>query len=411
MVRADGGPMLLETTSRDGRGAVRRRAWVLRLGFVVLLLSALAGLAGEARAGRYAAIVVDANNGQVLYARNADGLRYPASLTKMMTLYLAFEALESGRLTLDDRIVFSARAAGQPPSKLGLDQGQSLTVEDAILALVTKSANDVAVALAERLGKSESDFAQLMTQKAQQLGMMHSRFFNASGLPNGRQRTTARDMATLARALLRDHPQYYGYFARETFTFNGRSYQNHNHLLGQFDGTDGIKTGYIDASGYNLVASVSRDGQRLIGVVFGGRTSASRDRQMRDLIDRGFVRLATYVAPSVPPLPLAKPAVTQAAAESLTTADGWKVQVGAFESYDVARQRALNAARAVPGFLRQPLIAVEATGSDDDRLYRAQLTPFDARRAELACQVLRQQRVDCFTIAPEMQSAENGLSG
>jgi len=397
---------------------MRQGRTILRLGTLLLCLATLTVVSGEAKAGKYAAIVVEARSGQVLYARNADSLRYPASLTKMMTLYMAFEALDSGRLKLGDRILISARAAGQPPSRLGLDRGESLTVEDAILVLVTKSANDVAVALAEKLGGNEQNFARMMTLKGRQLGMAHSRFFNASGLPNSSQRSTARDMATLARALLRDHPNFYGYFARQQFSFRGRNFKNHNHLLGSFDGTDGIKTGYINASGYNLVASVTRDGQRLIGVVFGGRSSSSRDRHMRDLIDQSFVRLATYVQPPVPPLPLDKPTLTQAAMGTTTAigaappaSDGWKVQVGAYETYDVARQRALNAASVVPGFLRQPRIAVEPVGADDSRLYRAQLTPYDGRRAELACEVLKRRHVDCFTIAPETSPDGTDLSG
>jgi D-alanyl-D-alanine carboxypeptidase len=237
---------------------------------------------------RYAALVIDADSGRVLYEVNADTRNYPASLTKMMTLYLLFEALEEGRLTADQPLTVSRRAAGMPASKLGLKRGQSIRVEDAILVLVTKSANDVAVVVAEAIAGKETQFARLMTRKAKALGMTRTNFRNASGLYHRSQLSTARDMAILAQALMRDFPARYKTFSTRSFTYNGRSYRNHNKLLRNYKGTDGLKTGYIAASGYNLAASAKRDGHRVIAVVFGGKTARSRDRQVAKLLDRGF---------------------------------------------------------------------------------------------------------------------------
>ena len=247
--------------------------------------------AGTAEA-RYASIVVDAETGEVLRSRNADIRRYPASLTKMMTLYLLFEAIDEGRLNLTSKLKVSKRAAGQPPSKLGLRAGSTIEVEDAIKALVVKSANDIAVVVAEALGGTEVEFARMMTRKAQALGMSRTTFRNASGLPNRKQRSTARDMSFLARALMRDFPHRYHYFDDQRFRYRGRSHRSPNRLLGSYRGMDGIKTGYIRASGFNLVASAERDGRRVIAVVFGGKTARSRNTHMTTLLDLGFTRIA-----------------------------------------------------------------------------------------------------------------------
>lgn len=245
-------------------------------------------LAPAAWADRYAAIVVDANTNEVLHADQADQIRYPASLTKMMTLYMVFEALESGELRLSDTIEASRRAQAQPPSRLGLRAGDRLTVEQAIGALVTKSANDVAVAVAERLEGSEARFAQRMTTKARQLGMRDTRYVNASGLPDPNQITTARDILVLSQALLRDYPQNYRYFQTAEFSWRNVYARNHNGLLGRVEGVDGIKTGYTRMSGFNLASSAQRNGHRIFAVVMGGETAASRDAQMAYLIDNAF---------------------------------------------------------------------------------------------------------------------------
>jgi D-alanyl-D-alanine carboxypeptidase len=232
-----------------------------------------------------ASIVVDANSGAVMQASNADSPRHPASLTKIMTLYLLFERLEAGKIKLTSEMKVSPHAAAQAPSKLGLKPGETIDVETAIRAIVTKSANDVAVVVAEAIGGDETEFAQMMTAKARALGMMHTSYHNASGLPDDRQITTARDMAILGRAIHDRFPEFYHYFSTRTFAFRGKVMRNHNHLLGRVDGVDGIKTGYIHDSGFNIVTSVHRHHRYIVAVVFGGRSAGARDARMRDLID------------------------------------------------------------------------------------------------------------------------------
>jgi D-alanyl-D-alanine carboxypeptidase len=234
---------------------------------------------------RYAAIVVDANTGDLLHDANADSTRHPASLTKIMTLYLLFERLEAGRLTLDSKMTASEHATEQAPTKLGLKIGQALAVEDAIKALVTKSANDAAVVVAEALAGSEEEFARLMTRKARALGMSRTVYKNASGLPDDDQVTTARDQALLAMAIQDRFPKYYRYFSTSAFAWKGVSFRNHNRLLGRVEGVDGIKTGYTRASGFNLVTSVKRGKRHLVAVVLGGRSGGARDARMRELIE------------------------------------------------------------------------------------------------------------------------------
>jgi D-alanyl-D-alanine carboxypeptidase len=246
--------------------------------------------APQAAPSKYAAIVVDANSGKVLFEDNAEAARYPASLTKMMTLYMLFEALEQGRLSLSSAIPVSAYAASRPPSRLGFKPGQSIDVDTAISALATKSANDVAAAVGEYLAGSEEQFAQMMTAKGRQLGMRRTVFHNASGLPDDGQQTTARDMALLGIALRTRFPQYYGYFSRQAFSFNGKTIRGHNRLIGRVEGVDGIKTGYIRASGFNVVTSVNKDGRWLVLTVLGGNTAADRDAHVRDLIERYLPR-------------------------------------------------------------------------------------------------------------------------
>ncbi|MBP1849964.1 D-alanyl-D-alanine carboxypeptidase [Rhizobium halophytocola] len=246
---------------------------------------AFAACAAPAAAAPYAGIVMDAKTGKVLYESHADSKRFPASLTKMMTLYLTFEALESGRIKLSDRITVSRHAAAQPPSKLGVRAGGSLTVEQAMLSLVTRSANDMATALGEYVGGgSEAHFAQLMTAKAHSLGMRNTTYRNANGLPNKAQMTTAHDQALLGIALRQHFPQYYHYFNTRVFKFGKQRIGNHNRLLGKVRGVDGIKTGYTHASGFNLATSAEYGGRSVVGVVLGGKTGRSRDAQMKKLI-------------------------------------------------------------------------------------------------------------------------------
>jgi D-alanyl-D-alanine carboxypeptidase len=235
-------------------------------------------------AARQSSIVIDVKAGKVLSAEDPDGLRYPASLTKMMTLYLVFEALESGRIKLNTRVPVSANAAAEQPSKLGVRKGQSFTVEQGIMALVTRSANDCATAFGEFLGGTEARFGKMMTSKARQLGMTRTVYYNAHGLPDARQVTTARDQARLGVALRRDFPQYYGYFSTRSFKYGRQVIGNHNRLVGNVAGVDGIKTGYTRASGFNLVTSAQLDGRSIVAVVMGGRTGAIRDAKMRKLV-------------------------------------------------------------------------------------------------------------------------------
>ncbi len=257
------------------------------------------GFAAPAAADdRYGAIVMDARTNEVLLEDQADETRFPASLTKMMTLYMLFEALERGDLRLETRLVASRRASRQPPSRLGLRRNDSITVEQAIRSMVVQSANDVATMVAERLGGSESRFAANMTARSRELGMRDSRFANASGLPDPRHRTTARDLAMLGQALWHDFPEYYHYFQTPSFAWRRGSGQNHNHLLGQIEGVDGIKTGYTRASGFNLASMAERDGRRVIVVVLGGETATSRDAQVAYLIEGAYQEFARREDPN-----------------------------------------------------------------------------------------------------------------
>ena len=303
-----------------GSGRDGTRGLVLACRLVVLTLCCLIGLLGSNRAeARYASVVIEAVSGKVLHAVNADTRNFPASLTKMMTLYLTFEALDSGRLHLSRKLRVSRIAASRSPSKLGLRHGESITVRDIIGTLVTKSANDAATVIAEALAGSERAFARVMTRKAVELGMTKTTFRNASGLPHWRQRSTARDMAILARALVRELPNHYHFFSLKNYSYAGRKYRNHNKLLSRYDGADGIKTGYIRSSGYNLVASAERDGNRLITVVFGGKSPRWRDRHVTRLMNQGFAALRearktvpTRPSTAWPPSPKSKPYTDEA---------------------------------------------------------------------------------------------------
>jgi D-alanyl-D-alanine carboxypeptidase len=262
----------------------------LRKALIALAIAVFA--ATPAWAGKYASIVVDLDTAQVLHARDADETRYPASLTKVMTLYMVFDALDAGKLKLNERMPVSKAASRQQPSKLGLKAGATIKVEDAIRALVTKSANDVAVVFAEKLAGSESKFAAKMNAKAKELGLQKTTFKNASGLPNKAQVTTARDMAKLAEAMFLDHKDRYNYFSLPAFTWNKRRYENHNTLLKKVKGVDGIKTGYTNASGYNLMASAERSGRRVIAIMLGGSTGRSRDAHVADLLEAAFLEIS-----------------------------------------------------------------------------------------------------------------------
>jgi D-alanyl-D-alanine carboxypeptidase len=275
---------------------------------VALAAACLALFGSPAEAARAAAksavLILDANTGRVLHESFADALRHPASLAKMMTIYLAFERIDQGRLAYDSKITISANAAAQSPSKLDLEEGEEIAVIDALKALITKSANDIAVAVAEHIAGSEEKFARLMTEKARQLGMKSTVFRNASGLPDEDQVTTARDMVTLALRLQDDFPKHYPLFATPTFTYKDETYRNHNTLLFSYEGIDGLKTGYTRASGFNLVASVRRSGKHVIGAVFGGASASARNTAMRTFLSMGLVKASVERTrqPSTPPV-------------------------------------------------------------------------------------------------------------
>jgi len=378
-----------------------------------LLVLVLAG--GQALA-RTASIVVDFETGQVLHAVNPDTRNYPASLTKMMTLYVAFDAIKRGKLSMTQQLPVSKRAAAARPSKLGLAPGSTITTREAMLAMVTKSANDAAVVVAEAIAGSEYKFSRLMTQKAREIGMSKSNFRNASGLPNRRQLSTARDMATLAKHLLTDFPDHYGLFSTPEFEFNGQTYRNHNALLESYPGVDGMKTGYTRASGYNLVASARRNGHRVIGVVFGGRSSAARNARMRDLLDAAFAKLEM---PDTGKPTMAKVAGSASAAsivvarndalrkpDTPTALDfsskaGWGIQVGAFKDDAPARNAANKAALQLRRNVRNTAqVVVVQVQQGDETIYRARLLGLSRNTANEACRRLQSRKLSCVPVPP-----------
>ena len=359
-----------------------------RMASLLLLMAALVlPLAAQARAQvgseRYSSIVMEAATGNVLLASNPDELRYPASLTKMMTLYMVFEALRDHRIALDQLVPVSPHAASMVPTKLGLVPSTRITVEQAILGLVTLSANDAASALGELLGGGdESRFAQMMTLRARALGMTSTVFRNASGLPDPQQVTTARDLAVLARHLVRDFPEQYRYFSTPSFRFHGRTIMNHDHLLQTYPGADGIKTGYTEASGYNLVTSAVRGDVRLIGVVLGAARPGERDLHMAALLDRGFEEL------NVPAVARARPPAVVA---------GWSVWIGTFTREAHARAAAALARGATEG----GQVRIEQVSVKGRIQYRAVLSGLSQGDARQACAAVVRRRMACTPIPPE----------
>jgi D-alanyl-D-alanine carboxypeptidase len=298
-------------------GALRGLRWGV-FGIASVALVALSN--NSSLAAPYADIVLDANSGKVLHSSNPDAKRHPASLTKIMTLYLLFEQLEAGEMTLDEKMDVSEEAAAQSPTKLGLRAGSTISVEDALKGLITRSANDAAVVIAEWIGDDEESFAKLMTQKAKALGMTRTVYKNASGLPDDEQVTTARDQAILGRAIQEHFPRYYKYFSTRSFRYNGRAIRNHNSLLGRVEGVDGIKTGYIRASGFNLVTSVHRGNRYVVAVVMGGQSARSRDARMRQLIADNLGRAASKRTVANIPRPV-EPAETSEDSETEVAAN------------------------------------------------------------------------------------------
>jgi D-alanyl-D-alanine carboxypeptidase len=382
------------------------------------LVAAPSAARAQVGSDRYSSIVVDARTGQVLEAENPDAERHPASLTKMMTLYMTFEALRDRRIALGDLVPVSAHAASMEPTKLGLVPGTALTVEQAILGLVTLSANDAAAALGELLGGDEDRFAQMMTLRARALGMSHTTFRNASGLPDPDQWTSASDLAILARRLLIDFPNDYSYFSTPSFVFHRRVIYNHDTMLKTYPGADGFKTGYTNASGHNLVTSSMRGNVRLIGVVLGAASNVERSVQMAALLDQGFTEMNVPITPAVtavarrvpapPPgrlsglvgsaqaaeLPRARQAAVQAAAQAATH---WGIQVGTYLSAKEAGNAAALARRSAEGGEAH----VEPLKLNGRPAWRAQVTGLTAPEAQNACAALSRHRTACFVLRPE----------
>ena len=382
---------------------VRKTRRVTAIAMAMAFVFGLLALPQSAFA-KYASLVMDASTGRVLHAVNADTRNYPASLTKMMTLYMIFDSLKRGVINEQTKWTASKRVARQPASKLGLKKGDVLSVKDAILALVTKSANDVATLTAEGLAGSERDFALAMTAKARKLGMSRTTFRNASGLPNKGQFSTARDMAVLAQALLRDFPDYYHVFSTASFEYGGRKLKNHNKLLTSYEGTDGIKTGYIRASGFNLVASVKRGNQRLIGVVFGGDSSATRNRHMISLLDKGFRILngGEAVASAVAPTPIVTRVVNSSNAVVTSSYDpklSWGIQIGAFADEGRAANYAHEVASIVPKLLNTGFVTVVPLKKKSGKiLYRSRIHNIPKKQAYKACRILINKNINCMEI-------------
>jgi D-alanyl-D-alanine carboxypeptidase len=385
-------------------------------------------------------IVIDAETGRVLSEMNADAITYPASLTKMMTLYLTFEALNAGNLRLEQYLPVSAEAASKSPTKLHLVPGDSVQVQDLILGIVTKSANDAAAVLAEGLAGSEPAFADRMTAKARQLGMTSTVYRNASGLPDPEQRTTARDEAQLSLALYHDFPREFRYFATRQFYFRGRLIATHNHLLEWYEGADGIKTGFIGASGFNLAASAARSGHRLIGVVMGGASAGSRDREMAGLLDQGFAevgagttvmahredsassasqvadeddssaparpreklgrltRAAGKLAAGLSPVAKAEAAPMNHQTHADAAAERWSIQLGTFRVETAAEQAARTAA-SIPAVKGKPVQIIHPSKAKD-HFYRARLLNFTPQEAQSACAALHKKRIECSVVPP-----------
>jgi D-alanyl-D-alanine carboxypeptidase len=417
--------------SRLGPKTALRRAST-GLALLAAALTALAAATG-ARA-ESAALVLDGNTGNILYSYNIDKPHHPASLTKVMTIYLAFEALRDGRLKPDQRLRVSRKAARQSPSRIGLKAGRTIAASDAILALITKSANDASVVLAEAIDGSEEAFARRMTERARTLRMRDTVFHNASGLHHRDQVTTARDMAKLSVALLRDFPNEYRQFATHSFQWRGRRYRNHNPLLASYNGADGIKTGYIRQSGYNLIASAERGGRRVISVILGSRDSSHREWTAETLLDYGFMRLGDGVSSAgypglpyignpqgeralaialgsagAPPAIVRKPAVSSLAIATVpgtrsrnragsSGARNWAIQVGAYRDALSAEEAAARAAERVSAVLGGKIAVVPVTRGGQ-RMYRARLTGLSESQAREACILLSRQQMPCLAVA------------
>jgi len=403
----------------------------LTLIFLLILIKIVCfGLPSNANS-KYASIIIEEHSGKILYSRSADQLRYPASMTKVMTLYIIFEEIQKGNLNNKSRIAFSKRASGQPPSKLGVKKGKSIDLQEAMFALVTKSANDVATAVAEKISGTEINFAKRMTKTAKKLGMHKTKFMNASGLHNKYQKSTARDMSLLAIAIKRDFPILYKIFDTKTFYWKGRKYKNHNTLLSSYSGTDGIKTGYIDASGYNLMASVERKGIRLVGVIFGGKTGKSRDQHLMGLFNDAFPKasppkmilvsaplskpkFAAINSPTNKPkyittqkitfdIPISKPKnlILKNIFQSSKIVGDWGIQVGTYSKKVNAHQIAIKTRRLVPNLLKMLPAELTPIYINDNIAWRVRFNNLDQNSARKICSALISKNISCIPIPSE----------
>ncbi|MBC2772910.1 D-alanyl-D-alanine carboxypeptidase [Rhizobium sp. AQ_MP] len=426
---------------------------LIALSFCVAILS----LSTTAQAGS-AQLLLDARTGEVLASENPDELNHPASLTKMMSVYMVFDAIRAGKISWDSPVPFSKHAASRPPTKLFVKAGDSITVREAVLAMIIRSANDASAAIGEKLGGTEEAFAAMMTRKARQLGMMNTTFFNASGLPHPRQFTTARDMSTLGVALMRDFPKEYEMFATRSFKFRGKTINGHNNLMYRYKGMDGIKTGYTNASGFNLVSAVEHDGRRVVGVVMGGRTAASRDTIMERLIDANIRKASSgsqllvsrstgvqmdlaRLGDTIPvpasrqsalaavqtmagatgteapgtvaayaPAPAASTDLAAAPASRLATVDPqhtastamtpakskWQIQIAAATSAQAAMELLSQARQKVGDPLEDLDTYTEMVTRNGVTFYRARFTGFETKEeARIACDKLVRKRYDC----------------
>ena len=417
--------------ARSARRPIKR----LLAALCLLALAAWPGIAAaQIGSDRYASFVVDAGSGTVLSSVNADEPRHPASLAKLMTLYMLFEALRDHRVSLQQALPVSAYAASMPPSKLGITPGMYMTVEDALLGLVTKSANDAAAAVAEMLGGDEDRFAAMMTLRARGLGMQRTVFRNASGLPDPDMWSTARDLAILARRILTDFPNYYGYFSTPSYEFRGRTVWNHDRMLQTYPGADGMKTGFTEASGHNLVTSASRGGVRLIGVVLGASTNPERDLHMAGLLDQGFEKLdvpterrqpqmasrfallsSAQAAPAIPQASAASPILRPAdrtsdrgldPARGKPPAPRWTIQVGSFATQAAARA----AARAAEDEADSGEARVEPVTVRGKTTWRAQVGGLPQPAAQGACAQLARRHAACTVIRPRARPARQPLT-
>lgn len=391
---------------QNNKVASKKAGYILQvLFFTMLFMTASVRSAFSATSS----IIIDAETGNVLSASAADTLRYPASLTKLMTLYITFNALEKGFIKMDDKLPVSRKAANRSPSKLGLKPGEKITVKDAVLALVVKSANDCASVLAEGLGYSEENFAKTMTEVAHELGMKNTTFRNASGLPNREQKTTARDMAILGAAIYHHFPKYYKLFATPKFTYKGRTYYSHNHILKSFEGADGMKTGFTNAAGYNIVTSAERNGKRVIAVTMGHNTAKARDQKVSSLMKQALKKLenekpALYASNtggsniSVPADASENKTVIEEIAQT-EDINNWGIQIGAFSNYAKARNYALNIRKQIKVNSGKKEIDIEPYQKGAAIIYRSKIVGFEKKEAAKACDSLKKTNKSCIVVA------------